>query len=46
MSQVSLSLDVLQITKSVAVVALEGVVTAAAETAMMEALEQQLPPIW
>jgi anti-anti-sigma factor len=39
MSQVSLSLDVLQVSESVAVVALEGVITAAAETAMMEALE-------
>jgi anti-anti-sigma factor len=39
MSQVSLSLDVLQINESVAVVALNGVITAAAETAMMEALE-------
>ena len=39
MSQVSLSLDVLQINESVAVVVLNGVITAAAETAMMEALE-------
>ena len=38
-SQVSLSLDVLQISELVAVVALNGVITAAAETAMMEALE-------
>jgi len=39
MSQVSLSLNVLQVSESVAVVGLEGVVTAAAEAAVMEALE-------
>jgi anti-anti-sigma factor len=39
MSRVSLSLDVLQVNESAAVVVLNGVITAAAETAMMEALE-------
>jgi anti-anti-sigma factor len=39
MSQVSLSLSVLQVSESVAVMALEGVITAAAEAAMIEALE-------
>ena len=42
MSQVSLSLDVLQISESVAVLALNGVITAAAEAAMMEALDQAI----
>ncbi len=39
MSQVSLNLNVLQVSEWVEVMALEGVITAAAEAAMMEALE-------
>jgi anti-anti-sigma factor len=39
MSQVGLSLSVLQVSESVAVMALEGVITAAAEAAMIKALE-------